>query len=121
MPSRRLCQWRRDGRYFGKGVHQALGGSVPIGLVSSNVGGTAVERWSGPDATTQCNQTGVVQQSNLWTPYIVPLLPLQMSGWIWWVRWRQLVAWPAGWLVDWLVDWLLNLLRRRLQPANAAS
>ena len=59
------------------------GGSVPIGLISSNVGGTAVERWSGPDATAQCNQTGVVDQGDLFERFIVPLLPLQMSGWTW--------------------------------------
>lgn len=32
--------------YFGKGVHKRLNMSVPIGLMSSNVGGTAVEKWS---------------------------------------------------------------------------
>lgn len=69
--------------YFGKAVHQSLGGAVPVGLVASAVGGTAVEKWSGPDALAKCNQTGVVQQSSLWTPYIVPLLPLQLSGWTW--------------------------------------
>lgn len=69
--------------YFGKDVFLSQGGKVPIGLVSSNVGGTAVERWSGPDALSQCNQTGVVQQSNLWIPHIVPILPMQVQGWIW--------------------------------------
>jgi hypothetical protein len=34
--------------YFGKDVFLSQGGKVPVGLVSSNVGGTAVERWSGP-------------------------------------------------------------------------
>jgi hypothetical protein len=48
--------------YFGKDVYQSLGGEVPVGLVSSNVGGTAVERWSSPDALAHCNQTGVVEQ-----------------------------------------------------------
>ena len=70
--------------YFGKDLHRSasLGGppgSVPIGLVASNVGGTSVERWSGPDAVAKCNQTGVVMQSNLWTPYIVPLLDMAMQ------------------------------------------
>ena len=62
--------------YFGKNTFNALDGEVPIGLVGSFVGGTSVERWSSPDALAHCNQTGVVDQSNLWDPYIVPLLPM---------------------------------------------
>ena len=84
--------------YFGKDVFNSLNGTVPVGLVSSNVGGTAVERWSGPDAVAKCNQTGVVQQSNLWTPYIVPLLPMQMSGWIWYQA-ESNVACSTSWQV----------------------
>lgn len=69
--------------YFGMNTFRELGGTVPIGLVYSAVGGTAIERWSGPNALAQCNQTGVVDQSNLWNPFIVPLLPMRMSGWLW--------------------------------------
>jgi sialate O-acetylesterase len=69
--------------YFGASLLEALGGAVPVGLVSSNVGGTSVERWSSPDATARCNQTGVVQQGNLWAPYIVPLLNMAVAGWTW--------------------------------------
>lgn len=69
--------------YFGKDIYLSLGGKVPIGLVSSNVGGTSVERWSSADALSHCNQTGVVMQSNLWIPHIVPILPMQVQGWIW--------------------------------------
>ena len=69
--------------YFGKNILERLNGTVPIGLVSSNVGGTAVERWSGPDAIKACSQSQVVNQSTLWTPFIVPLLQMQISGWIW--------------------------------------
>ena len=68
---------------FGRNLFDALEGQVPIGLVASAVGGTAVQRWSGPDAISKCNQTGVKMQSNLWTPYIVPLLNMVSSGWIW--------------------------------------
>ncbi len=69
--------------YFGKGLYERLGGKVPVGLMSSNIGGTSVERWSGPDAIAQCNQTQVGLQSTLWEPFIVPLLGMQLSGWIW--------------------------------------
>ncbi len=69
--------------YFGKNIFLQLNSSVPIGLVSSNVGGTAVELWSGPDAIKRCDQTQVVKQSTLWTPLILPLTPMQISGWIW--------------------------------------
>ena len=44
--------------YFGKDVFESLGGKVPVGLIGSFVGGTSVERWSGPDAVAKCNQTG---------------------------------------------------------------
>lgn len=71
--------------YFGKQVYesQPADARVPIGLISSNVGGTAIERWSGPDATAQCDQTGVVMQGDLYTPLIEPLTPMQVQGWIW--------------------------------------
>lgn len=82
--------------YFGKDQFLANDAKVPVGLVSSNVGGTAVERWSGPDAIAKCNQTGVVKQSNLWFPYIVPLLPMQFSGWIWY-QGESNVACSVGW------------------------
>ena len=70
-------------RYFGKNVFQQLGGTVPVGLVSSNVGGTGVQLWSSQDATAKCNQTGVLKQSTLFNSFIEPMLPLQLSGWIW--------------------------------------
>eukprot|EP00038_Savillea_parva_P009658 m.184982 g.184982 ORF g.184982 m.184982 type:complete len:648 (-) comp16291_c0_seq1:262-2205(-) len=69
--------------YFGLNTFNMLGGNIPVGLVFSAIGGTAIERWSGPDALSQCNQTGVVSQSTLWNPYITPLLPMRMSGWTW--------------------------------------
>jgi len=51
--------------YFGRNLFAQLGGDVPIGLVASQVGGTPVESWSGPDALAQCNQTQVVDRVGL--------------------------------------------------------
>eukprot|EP01079_Euglenida_sp_SAG-EU17-18_P007373 gene7373-1316_t len=72
--------------FFGKTLHEHLPGKVPIGLVSSNVGGTAVERWSSPDALDKCNQTGIDK----------PLLPMAISGWTWY-QGESNVASNDGW------------------------
>jgi sialate O-acetylesterase len=44
---------------FGREVFDALGGSVPIGLVSSNIPGTAIEAWSTKETLQECNITHV--------------------------------------------------------------
>jgi len=69
--------------YFGKDVFESLNKTVPVGLIMSAVGGTAIERWSSPDAISKCNQTGVVMQSGLYDDYILPILSMQLSGWTW--------------------------------------
>ena len=38
---------------YGREVHDFLQGKVPIGLISSNMGGTCQEHWSGPDAISR--------------------------------------------------------------------
>ena len=61
-----------------------LEGKVPVGLVGSMVGGTPVEAWSGPDALARCDQTQVTDRvSRYWDLFIETLLPMQMSGWVW--------------------------------------
>jgi len=40
--------------FFGRDLYDALGGSVPIGLISNNWGGTPVEAWSSPAALAKC-------------------------------------------------------------------
>ena len=39
----------------GRDAHNALNGTVPIGLVASSWGGTDVEAWSSPEAFAKCD------------------------------------------------------------------
>ncbi|XP_039248011.2 sialate O-acetylesterase-like [Styela clava] len=63
----------------------------PLGLISSNWGGTPVEAWSSPQALANCNLDKVNSyismspQSNsvLWNAMIHPLLNMTISGAIW--------------------------------------
>ena len=62
----------------------------PFSAISTRNGGTVPKSgelrpsFDTADANQRINwQTGVVQQSNLWTPWIVPLLPMAVSGWTW--------------------------------------
>jgi hypothetical protein len=36
-------------------IHDALGGTVPIGLISSNWGGTQVQQWQPLESMVDCN------------------------------------------------------------------
>lgn len=71
---------------------------VPIGLVSSNWGGTIIQAWSSPEALAHCKQyentqpRPVLQQggsvdpnqpSVLWNAMIVPLLEMRLRGFLW--------------------------------------
>jgi sialate O-acetylesterase len=70
------------GYYFGKDLHKAL--NVPIGLISSAVGGTAVERWLDPVAIAA--DGGLDKDStagNLYDAWIAPVKPYGIRGAIW--------------------------------------
>jgi sialate O-acetylesterase len=74
--------------FFGRDLYDNL--QVPIGLFSDNWGGTIVQAWSSPDALKQCPASGVVEYvggpndpSNLWNAMIVPILPMTITGAIW--------------------------------------
>jgi hypothetical protein len=41
--------------FFGRNVFEGLGGSVPIGLISNNWGGTRVQAWQPPSSLAACN------------------------------------------------------------------
>lgn len=85
--------------FFGKQLYDKY--QVPIGLVSSNWGGTIVQAWSSPDALSKCKlseptvaatgaTTSVVAEptklggpndnSVLWNAMIVPFLDLSLKG-----------------------------------------
>lgn len=78
--------------YYGRSMYDYL--KVPVGLVSSNWGGTYVQAWSSPDALKQCpNSKRAVeniadgpnpnQPSVLWNAMIVPLLPMRVKAITW--------------------------------------
>jgi len=75
--------------YFGRDLHDRLGGQVPIGLISSNWGGTYVQAWSSPEALAKCAPKKSVADPNpntpsvLWNAMIVPFLPGVIRGALW--------------------------------------
>ena len=68
--------------FFGKNVHDSLGGKVPIGLVNDNWGGTRVEHWTPPATTAHC---GHQSSGELYNAMIVPYTvgPMAVSGFTW--------------------------------------
>jgi len=73
------------GYYFGRELQKKL--AVPIGLISSNVGGTAAEQWmskeaieSNPDLKDMSKPQGA---SMLYNAMIAPLAPYAIQGVIW--------------------------------------
>jgi len=68
--------------FFGRDVHDALGGKVPIGLISNNWGGTPIQHWSSPQALSAC-KTGA--DSVLWNAMMVPYTvgPMSLKGFTW--------------------------------------
>ena len=64
----------------GREIHDALG--VPVGLISSNWGGTSIQVWMPPEANKQCKGTGSGDRHNAMIhPYTVG--PMQMAGVLW--------------------------------------
>eukprot|EP01116_Phalansterium_solitarium_P019525 TRINITY_DN5491_c0_g1_i1.p1 TRINITY_DN5491_c0_g1~~TRINITY_DN5491_c0_g1_i1.p1 ORF type:complete len:513 (-),score=201.49 TRINITY_DN5491_c0_g1_i1:164-1702(-) len=63
-------------------VFDALGGTVPFGLISNNWGGTPIQHWSSPDALKVCNGS---TDSTLWNamvnPYTVGPMAVRTAIW----------------------------------------
>jgi len=67
---------------FGREVFDALGGSVPVGLINNNWGGTPVEDWSTPESLKACNVTADTTLYNAMIhPYTVG--PMALVGFTW--------------------------------------
>ncbi|MDB5104064.1 MAG: hypothetical protein JWP91_1753 [Fibrobacteres bacterium] len=99
FPDIRLMTFRADGKwhpcdtgsvlnfsatayYFAKMVHQTQ--KIPIGVISSNVGGTEVERWMDSSALREVlpNDTDMMN-GDLYRANIAPLIPYGLKGAIW--------------------------------------
>ena len=70
-------------RLTGRDIHDALGGSVPIGLISSNWGGTPVESWLPEAAAKSCNRNA--QAGSHYNTMIAPFTvgPMALTGATW--------------------------------------
>jgi len=72
------------GYYFGRDLQQSL--DIPIGLISSNVGGTDAARWTSKEVLAANDELKVWttrQSSDLWKAMIVPLTKFPIRGVIW--------------------------------------
>jgi sialate O-acetylesterase len=100
--------------FYGREIYKLFNGTVPIGLIESNWGGTRVEAWMSPDARAKCNDTDSNdpnQASHLWNGMIVPLLKYNIKGAIWYqgesnagAYARYICSFPAM-ITDWRAKW----------------
>jgi sialate O-acetylesterase len=72
----------------GSHLFDRLGGSVPLGLITSAVGGTRIHCWSSPDALGQCPQYLPPRavssgDSDLFNSMIAPLLSMRLKFIVW--------------------------------------
>lgn len=75
--------------FFGRDLYNA--NAVPVGLISTNWGGTYIQAWSSPDVLKQCNvpvpafnaSLGPNQPGALYNSMIVPFLPQSIAGALW--------------------------------------
>lgn len=73
------------GYYFGRDLQKSLG--VPIGLISSNIGGTTAERWMSKEAIDSNSEIKDMKspqgRNDLYNAMIASLAPYGVKGGIW--------------------------------------
>eukprot|EP00936_MAST-01D_sp_MAST-1D-sp1_P000222 g222.t1 len=103
---------------YGLGVHKALG--VPVGLMNTNWGGTAIQDWSSAEAMAACthksssdgdDQPPLRVATHLFNAMVSPLLNHSIAGVVWWQGESnggapvpygcQMPALVADWRVKW--------------------
>jgi len=100
--------------FFGKELYDR-DNTVPIGLISSNWGGTYIEQWSSPLSLQECNSAPIpgVISSALYNAMIVPFLKTTILGAIWYQGESNSIAPnPANYdcqqqamINDWRANW----------------
>lgn len=75
----------------GRTIHDALGGNVPIGLISSSRSATKVEVWQPPESIEDCPGKGT-GHGTLWNSMVAPFAfgPMALKGFIW-CEWRTVL------------------------------
>lgn len=80
-----LSDFTAVGYYFGRALQKAV--DVPVGLISSNIGGTTAERWMSIEAinsNAEIKDLNATQgKSDLYNAMIAPLAPFAVKGAIW--------------------------------------
>lgn len=74
--------------FTGRDLHNGLGGDVPVGLVHSALGGTAIQQWTAPSAVSACPPATTGPKyaySGLYNAMIAPMTigPLSLGTIVW--------------------------------------
>lgn len=107
------------GYLFGKEIH--LDCSVPVGLISASVGGSAIESWIGRETFVRCGREDLLNlnlgrpSTSLYNGMLAPLAPYGMRGILWYQgeandpRYSDYLQLEKMLLEDWRGLWGENL------------
>ena len=86
-PPNFASDWSAVCYFSGRGVYDAMGGTIPVGLFHAAVGGTPIQAWTPTNAIDLCTPTpkGNVNNSVLYNAMLAPLRlgPAVFSSLIW--------------------------------------